>query len=137
MGIRSFDDWVSSSGLRERSQLKQLANATVAIEAEQYLERLMNVLPTKEPLLSAIGGLPFALRNTVVNHVDIWRTHSITPFFVFSGIDGYKQDDPVATAEEGERMNEDAWKLYESGQPQEAVNTFGRSGKRRSFVSSY
>lgn len=128
MGIRSFDEWISSSGLRERASMKSMNNATIAIEAEHYLDCLMKVAPTKEPLLSAIGGLPFGLKSHIVNHIGVWRAHGIAPFFVFAGIDGWKQDDTVADAEENGRINSEAWGMYEQGHPQDAVNTFGKSG---------
>lgn len=128
MGITQFDEWVSQANIRERSQMKKLAGAQIAIEADHYLERLMNVPPTKEPLLSAIGGLPFALENTVNSHIAAWRAEEIKPFFVFSGLDGYKQDDVLEDAERNRDTHSQAWNMYEHQQPQEAVNTFGKSG---------
>lgn len=128
MGVFQFEEWVSNANLRERSHFKTLKNASVAIEADHYLSRLMSVPPTKEPLLSAIGGLPFALRNTVASHLQILRDEGIKVFFVFNGMDGYRQDDVMEDAEKNRETHQNAWNMYEHQQPQEAVNTFGKSG---------
>ena len=61
-----FRDWARSEGVEVSAPLDQLRHARVAIDAEEYLFNLLTATATREPLLPAHAGLPFALQK----HVD-------------------------------------------------------------------
>ena len=90
--ITQFAEW--SAGLAEQAPLSSIANTTVGIEAAEYLTRLSDFkLPAgqnsgvqPEPLLPALGGLPFSLSRVINHQLDAWQRHGIKPVFVFSGL---------------------------------------------------
>jgi len=124
--INDFEGW--SANCVERNPFSALEDAFVAIEASFYLERLLTSRPSKEPLLAALGGAPFALRTHIEEELEILKEAKITPFFVFRGLDVGKTYDPFAASNEAVRANVKAWELYDAHQPDPAVETFGISG---------
>lgn len=62
----TFKDWALSQGFIQKADLDSLRATTIGIDAEDYLYTLLAEQPTREPLLPAIGGAPFAL----LQHVD-------------------------------------------------------------------
>jgi len=126
--IHDFEGW--SASRVERSPLSALGGAVVAIEASFYLERLLTSRPSKEPLLAALGGTPFALRTHIENELEVLKSENITPVFVFGGLDVGKAYDPFAASNDAVRANVKAWELYDAHQPEPAVETFGNSGTR-------
>lgn len=101
----------------------------IIVEASYYLQRFLDTPPYSEPLLSALGGSPLALRTHIEADLDKWARTGITPFFVFEGqsIVGKEEkalnDEKVAMAEV-----QRAWSLYTENEADRAVATFGASG---------
>lgn len=125
--IQDFDAW--SSNRSETNNFSDLEGSTIGIEAAFYLHRLLSLPPAKEPLLSALGGYPFALRAHIENEIEILRGLQITPLFVFNGLDVGKKDRPFKASDDAARLNAEAWDLYHQHLAEKAVDTFGNSGK--------
>lgn len=125
--IQDFDTWSSSRS--ETNSLRDLSGATVAIEANFYLDRLLNHPPTKEPLLSALGGLPFSLEAHVENELRVLQENDIQPIFVFNGMEAGKKHLPFKELEDAARLNGHAWDLYNRHEAEQAVDSFGKSGQ--------
>jgi hypothetical protein len=127
--IRDFEHWHSTIG--EAGALKELQGTRVAIEAADYLyTRILHpITGTAEPLLPALGGAPLALRVYVERDLRSFAEYGIEPLFVFPGLDLAKPEDPFQKRERGAAINTEAWTIYASADPQEAVNKFGESSK--------
>ena len=126
VSVRTFDDWAAP---RHQTQpLTVLRDVVLGVEAEHFLHRLLTTPPSKEPLLSALGGYPFALRSHIENELENMEEAGITPVFVFRGLDVGKQDTTGRREAESAALNTAAWELYDQLHPVRAVETFGNSG---------
>lgn len=124
--IRDFETWHST--LAEASQLEELRGMRVGIEAANFLDhRMLNHSRTKEPLVSALGGLPLGFQQHIEEDLDKFASLQIQPFFVFSGLDVSKQDDPFRQRQEGAAVNSTAWQLYDRHEAEKSVAKFGES----------
>lgn len=123
--IAGFNEWAGSAQLGSVLPLEQLRNRRLGIEAEDYINNLVLNPPTREPLLPALGGLPFSLEETVKNHISILKEHGIEPYFVFSGLNYNIQEDRLQALVQAIPTITNAWELYGQSQPDEAVNQFG------------
>ncbi|KAH0547560.1 hypothetical protein FGG08_000285 [Glutinoglossum americanum] len=127
MPVRSFDELAT---LRAQTYpLSALKDAVLGIEAAHYLNRLLNNPPSKEPLLSALGGFPFALKTYIESDLETLKRNGIVPLFVFSGMDIAKKDKPFSNLNDSALANTRAWELYDQHQAVQAVETFGNSGR--------
>ncbi len=113
--------------------MDEIKGYTIAIEATWYLNGLLNTPPSKEPLLSALGGLPFWLKVEIEDDLDQWEKCELTPLFVFDGISMIgKEEMSLRAAKDAARRNDAAWALYcnavSKEQTTEAVTAFGNSG---------
>lgn len=109
--------------------LSTLKDATLGIEAEYYLWRLLNTPPTKEPLLSALGGFPYALKQAIEDDIAAFHAAGIKLLFVFNGLKIAHTDTPFATADHGPANRLKAWDMYGKGLPTHAVEAFGDASK--------
>ena len=115
------------------AKLEELAGYKIAIEASWYLQNLLDTPPAKEPLLSALGGLPFWLKAEIEEDLDQWKKYNVTPLFIFDGLSIVGKEEMVLrTAKDGARRSEEAWGLYNVAktpeQTKDAVTAFGNSG---------
>jgi hypothetical protein len=124
--IRDFDNWNSSLG--EVSQLEEFAGCTIAVEAADYISTYILNHQWKEPLLPALGGVPFGMKNRVEADLQKFKAFRITPIFVFSGLDFGEKEDVFRLSEVAAEVNEQAWDLYGKHQAELAVARFGESG---------
>ena len=109
--------------------LSTLKDATLGIEAEFYLWRLLNTAPTKEPLLSALGGFPYGLKQAIEDDLAAFRTAGIKPLFVFNGLKVARTEKPFLQADHGPTNRLKAWDMYDRGLPTQAVEAFGDASK--------
>lgn len=134
--IRDFQEWTVD--LLEHSSLEELQGCTIAIEAADFLKsRILENPRWREPLLPAVGGLPYGMKLRLKDDLQRLQTAGVTPFFVFPGLDvGSKHSDQIfKEAEEAARINEEAWRLYDQHQAERAVDTFRKSSAfERSLV---
>jgi hypothetical protein len=134
--IRDFVQWTATLG--ETGELEQLRNCRVGIEAAEYLnQRILNHPRAKEPLVPALGGLPLALTQHIEDDLANFRTFDIEPYFVFSGLDITKQDDPFRQKIEEAAVNINAWTLYDSHEAEASVAKFGQSSTTTSERELY
>jgi hypothetical protein len=132
--IRDFDNWNNNIG--EASSLDDLKGFTVGIEAADYLQtRILRYPRALEPLVPALGGLPLSLELHVKADIERFAEANIQPFFVFSGLEIAKPENPFRLREEGAAVNAEAWQLYDLPQAQESVDKFAESRKECSFES--
>ena len=124
--IRDFVQWTAAFG--ETGELEQLRSCRVGIEAAEYLnQRILNHPRAKEPLVPALGGLPLALTQHIEDDLAHFRSFDIEPYFVFSGLDITKQEDPFRQKTEEAAVNINAWTLYDSHEAEASVAKFGQS----------
>jgi hypothetical protein len=86
-----------------------------------------------EPLLSALGGLPYGLRSEIDADLENWKTYGVTPMFVFDGLYIIGQEDmALRIAKEASRRSDKAWESYQNAkteqQLKDAVKGFGELG---------
>ena len=124
--IHDFETWATPR--REINPLSDLAGTVIAIEADFYLDRLLNTT-SKEPLLAALGGSPFGLNEQIKSELRALQDADITPIFVFKGLDSGRRSDQFKEAGDVALANAEAWDLYSQHQAERAVETFGNSGK--------
>jgi hypothetical protein len=130
--IRDFEQWNASIG--ELSELQELSGCRVGVEAADYLtNRILNSPRAKEPLVPALGGLPLALKLHIEQDLDAFKKEGIEPWFVFSGLDITKQDEPFRQKQDEALVNANAWNLYDTHQAEASVLKFGESGKRAQY----
>jgi hypothetical protein len=133
MGIHTlaFKEWATTEGVTISGPIEQLRDKRLVIDAEDWLDTLLTSQPYREPLLPALGGLPFALRKHVNTHIAKYREAGITPTFVFNGLDLACRDRATITRESrlAARSLDEAWRLYSESKADDAVAEFGKSCK--------
>ena len=108
--------------------LEELKGARVGIEAAHYLDhRLLNRPRVSEPLVPALGGLPLGFWQHIEEDLNRFAQLEIELFFVFSGLDITRQEDPFQARQAAAAVNLDAWRLYDSHKAEESVQRFGES----------
>lgn len=123
--IRDFEHWNSTLG--DASSLEELKGTRVGIEAADYLHN--KHLQYTEPLVNALGGVPLSLESRVEADLNEFARWQIEPYFIFSGLDLAKQEDPFQQRQRGIAVNEAAWERYNQHQPEQAVNKFRESSE--------
>ncbi|KAA6408456.1 MAG: hypothetical protein FRX48_07538 [Lasallia pustulata] len=124
MGITMFDRWAS---LYAKSMpLTCLKDSVIGIDAAYYLERLL--MPSKEPLLSALGGSPFGLEFAIMKELSVLQAAGFKPHFVFNGLDYGIKDDPFGPSIASSLANAAAFDIYEKEMPDAAIRLFQESG---------
>lgn len=124
--IHEFELW--SAPRTDTNHLSDLSGAVLAIEADFYLDHLLNTSPAKEPLLSALSGVPFSFQTHVENEISILQQNGVKPVFIFNGLEVGKKYAPFAHGDSTANLNAVAWDLYNQHRAQEAVDNFGHSG---------
>ncbi|KAF2111426.1 PIN domain-like protein [Lophiotrema nucula] len=123
--IRDFENWNTTLG--ELSNLEELQGARVGIDAADYIYNRILHRAGSEPLVPALGGLPLGLRKHIEDDLQYLSKYGIEAFFIFSGLDLAKQDDPFRERQLGAEVNAAAWSLYDNHQAEESVSKFGQS----------
>lgn len=134
---QAFRDWASSEGFVFTSSLDQFKDARIVIDAEDFLETILTSQASREPLLPALGGLPFALKKHIDTHIASFKEAKITPTFIFNGLDLACKDRSTISRESrhAARSLDEAWNLYSQTRADEAVAEFGKSCKQ-TFIFS-
>ncbi|KAK4504771.1 hypothetical protein PRZ48_002733 [Zasmidium cellare] len=143
MGSESlaFKEWVKSEGLQQSFPIDAgLKGREVAIEVEDYLNSLLTNSQTREPLLPALGGLPFALKDHIDKDLENFRQAGIIPIFVFSGLEIGCRDRKTISKESKKALDilDEAWSVYDLGRGDDAVVAFGKACTyRTSHIARY
>lgn len=128
MPVKSFDAWIVAQNKSETLPLSALKDSVLGIEADHYLQKILTSIPSKEPLVVALGGFPFNLKNTVEADIDDLRKEGIKPVFVFKGFKTVPIEAPFSVNDVGLSQRSRAWELYDQGMANEAVEAFGEAG---------
>lgn len=94
-----------------------------------------------EPLLAALGGLPYGLRSEIEADLENWKSNGVTPLFVFDGLYIIGQEDmALRIAKEATRHSDKAWESYQNAkteqQLKDAVKGFGELGTYSGAIAS-
>lgn len=127
--VLAFDQWVVP--LTKSMPLANLANCAVGVDAAYYLDGYL-APSVKESLLSALGGFPLALEQTIIKDLNALRTAGLKLHFVFNGLDHGTVDDPFGPSILSARANAAAFKTYDADMANEAIIEFKKTGTRRS-----
>lgn len=125
--VRALDDWAASHTLS--LPLSSLKGAVIGIDASHYIYQHLHHHSTREPLLIALGGFPFALRNNIEQELQSFKNLGIACVFVFDGLEFGKRDPQTQARAERARAFEQAWDLYDKQQADKVVDAFSNAGK--------
>ncbi|THC98151.1 hypothetical protein EYZ11_002375 [Aspergillus tanneri] len=122
MPIRLLDEWAVT---RTNSlPLSALQGAVVGIDASHYISQHLLNPATREPLLVALGGFPFALKNNIERELQAFKDLGVACLFVFNGLNfGTKYQRPTVESE-SVRAFEQAWDLYDQQRADQVVDAF-------------
>ncbi|CRG90670.1 putative protein YlaA [Talaromyces islandicus] len=129
--VRALDDWAASRPYT--LALSSLKGTVIGIDATYYLYQHLHHHSTREPLLIALGGLPFALRANIERELRALKELGIGVAFVFDGLQfGVEESQTRARTEstraESARAFEQAWDLYDQQQADQVVDAFSNAG---------
>jgi hypothetical protein len=132
MGSESlaFKEWLKGEGLLHTGNPKEmLGDSTIGFEAEDYLNNILTNITTREPLLPALGGLPFALQHHVDSDLDHLEAAGIKPYFIFNGLDTACRNRKTIfnESQKASKTLHDAWTVYDQGRGDDAVVAFGKA----------
>ncbi|KAK5119019.1 hypothetical protein LTR62_000230 [Meristemomyces frigidus] len=127
--MATFKAWVRNEALESTGKLDQFRDTAFGIDADEYLDTLLTNTLTKEPLLPALGGLPFALAKHVDDDLESFTAAGIKPVFVFNGLQTGSKDKAGVLREVRKAAADldDAWSIYDQGRGEEAVAAFGKA----------
>jgi XPG N-terminal domain len=124
--VRALDDWAASH--TQPLPLSSLKGAVLGIDASHYIFHHLHHHSSREPLLVALGGFPFALKSNIGRELQTFKNLGITCVFVFNGLDfGLREHQTHARAESA-RAFEQAWDLYDQQQADQVVDAFSNAG---------
>ncbi|KAL5362724.1 PIN domain-like protein [Aspergillus floccosus] len=127
MPIRPLDDWLASR--HSSLPLSALKGAVVGIDASHYISQHLLHHSTREPLLVALGGFPFALKSNIEKELQLFKELGIATLFVFNGLDFGTKNQRPHVSPESVRAFEQAWDLYDQQQADQVVDAFSGAGK--------
>lgn len=124
-----FKEWALKEAAYWNDDLKDLHGTRIGIDAEEYLTSFL--ISKKEPLLPALGGLPFSLKSRVDEDLQHFTDAGIEPVFVFNGLDQACNDRAsiLKSSVKASDILDSAWKIYDAGRADESVATFGMACK--------
>ncbi|PLB38128.1 temperature dependent protein affecting M2 dsRNA replication-domain-containing protein [Aspergillus candidus] len=132
MPIRPLDEWVSSRPhLTQTLPLSALKGAVVGIDASHYISQHLLQPSFREPLLVALGGFPFALRNNIERELQLFKEIGVACVFVFDGLDFGTKNQRPSVQPEAVQAFERAWDLYDQQQADQVVDAFSGAGTPR------
>lgn len=127
--ISGLREWAVSADLLDHGPLTQLEDATIAIDAEDYIDKILSSAPTREPLLPALGGIPFTIDKVLEERINVFHEHKIRPLFVFGGLVVEGQARRLQASLQHSKNVGEAWDLYNAHDPDGAVLEFGNSSR--------
>ena len=109
--------------------LSNLVDKVIGVDAAYYLDNYLTP-QAKEPLLSALGGFPLALEQTIIKDLKALQTAGLKLHFVFNGLDHGIMDDPFGSSIMSARANAAAFKTYDADMANEAIIEFKKTGQQ-------
>lgn len=122
-----FKEWANSESVSQSGSLDQLKDRRIGIDGDDYVNTLL-FTNQQEPLLTALGGLPFSLHERVDNDLQNFQDAGIEPVFVFNGLDLACKDKAsiIKESRKAESTLKQAWTIYDEGHGEQAVKAFGK-----------
>jgi hypothetical protein len=129
--IRNLEFYLSERNLVKELSLAHLRETRVGIDAQAYIDQLLNAADTKEPLVTALGGAPLALGARIEENLRALEGHRIKPIFVFPGVEPCRKDKPYSLHTEEQNLRSirrhQAWENFEKGKTDMATMGFASS----------
>ncbi|KAL8874440.1 MAG: hypothetical protein Q9174_000233 [Haloplaca sp. 1 TL-2023] len=122
MGIPIFDAWALSR-VTKSMPITSLNGCVIGIDAAYYLG-----ITTKEPLLSALGGFPYALESAIAKELNDLQAIGLKVHFVFDGLNHGMDYDPFGASMTSATNNAAAFDTYDKDLPNQAIQAFRTSG---------
>jgi len=122
--IRNFDYYLQERQLIKELPLSTLRDTRLGIDAGHYIDLLLSSPESKEAFVSAMGGVPAALGNTIEDHLRTLEVNKIKPIFVFSGLGVRQREKPLNNTEEVSikpSKRQQAWDHYEKNRVDQAT----------------
>ncbi|KAI8374335.1 PIN domain-like protein [Radiomyces spectabilis] len=124
MPIRHFDIFTAERRLIQTSAVSQLKDTRLGIEGNYWLRKVL----AKEPAVTAMGGTPLGLRQSIEKELEYYKTHHIQPVFVFPGLSILRKSKPFSTEDTRPGHRAAGWDFYDKGKPDMALANWGSSG---------
>jgi hypothetical protein len=126
--VQSVQEWAAA---RPQSlPLSALKDATIGVDASYYLDLRLNKTG-REPLLHALGGLPYSLKSVVEQDIEILQGLGISLVFVFDGLDFRNKEQSSLKTLANLRANEDGWQHYLEGDADLTAQDFARASTNK------
>ncbi|CEJ58619.1 Putative XPG I-region protein [Penicillium brasilianum] len=126
MPIRPLDEW--TVGRTQSLPLSALKGAVIGLDASHYIQQHLVNQSTREALLGALGGFPFALKANIEKELQTFKSLGVGCIFVFNGLDFGKKDEKPRNQSAMARSFEQAWELYDQQQADQVVDAFSNAG---------
>lgn len=127
----AFREWAKQEGLVQTVPIEQFNDAVIGYDAEDFVNILLST-EGREPLLPALGGLPFTLKTHIDRELEnIKKYTKKTPLFMFNGVDLALHDRKTISkeSEKAVRILDEAWRVYDNGDGDAAVRAFEKACK--------
>ncbi|CAG8268272.1 unnamed protein product [Penicillium olsonii] len=124
MPIRPLDEW--AVGRTQSLPLASLKDSVIGIDASHYINQHLLNQSTREALLGALGGFPFALRANIEKELQVLKNLGVSCIFVFNGLEFGKKEQRARS--QSSRSFEQAWDLYDQQQADQVVDAFSSAG---------
>lgn len=123
-------------GRTQSLPLSALKGAVVGIDASHYITSHLVNQSTREALLGALGGFPFALKSNIEKELQVFKNLGVGCIFVFNGLDFGKKDERSHIQPASVRSFEQAWELYDQQQADQVVDAFSNAGMDTFFYQT-
>ncbi|KAK9432702.1 temperature dependent protein affecting M2 dsRNA replication-domain-containing protein [Lipomyces doorenjongii] len=124
MTIKALENFIHDRKQARGLPLTILKDTVLGIDAEYFFLQQLSPPGKKEPLLHALGGLPFSLKSCLEAFLHGLKGAGIKPVFVFKGIQLYRNERPFARPDLRQQKRAEAWEAYDKAKGETAVNIF-------------
>lgn len=115
-------------GRTQSLPLSALKGAVIGLDASHYIQQHLVNQSTREALLGALGGFPFALKANIEKELQTFKNLGVGCIFVFNGLGFGKKDEKPRNQSAMVRSFEQAWELYDQQQADQVVDAFSNAG---------
>lgn len=115
-------------GRTQSLPLTTLKGTLIGFDAAHYIQQHLLNQSTREALLGALGGFPFALKSNIEKELQALKNLGIGCIFVFNGLEFGKRDHRTQAQPASSRPFEQAWELYDQQQADQVVDAFSNAG---------
>lgn len=136
--VQSIEEW--GAPRIQTFSFTALRNAVIGVDASHYLNLRLNGTTSNEPLLNAIGGIPYTLKAALRDDLESFQAVDATLIFVFEGLD-YKNKELYTSPRTNATLkaHKDGWKEYynkENGKELAAERTLKAFAKASTLIES-